>query len=58
MSNNKDLEPGGAEKRTSNDAFGQNLHHPEDEIFCPEYAENLIEGDIRPYVLKDYKKEN
>lgn len=28
-----------------------------DENFCPEYGESLVEGDIRAIVIKDFDKE-
>lgn len=30
----------------------------DDENFCPEYGESLVEGDIRPLIIKDFNEEN
>lgn len=57
MSNNNGFEQGNAWKPKQYKNIEQNTHPSEDENFCLEYAESLVEGDIRPYVLKDYKKE-
>lgn len=42
-------------KDTKNAAFAVSSNLEENEEFSPEYGESLVEGDIRPFIIKNYK---